>query len=138
MKLTTFNQTTMPNYSSRNGQATIGMNFKTGLFNFSKEAVTVLKLNNGTNVQLHQDEEEPSDWYIEVVEEGGFVVRHDKDKEVVFFNNTATARCVRDCFEHGDNEPTSARFQLASEPIEHEDRELWGIIITEHSFKYKS
>lgn len=136
MKLQSFNPDTLPGYI-RTGRATLGVNFKTGLFNFSKSAVELLNIGAGSCIELHQDEENPADWYIQVATAGnGFALRESKDKDLLFLNHTGLAKLIKDCFEHEDVDPRSASFGISAEPIEHEDSKLYGIIITTASFKY--
>ena len=138
MRLQSFNPTTLPGFTYA-GKATIGMNFKNGLFNFSKMAIERLKLSNGSNVEFHQDEDDPANWYIEVhlqdSTSNGFTLRKGKERSILFFNHSHLARLIRDCFEH-DTDPSSAKFRIADEPIDFEGRQFYGIIITTSSFKY--
>ena len=48
---------------------------KNGLIRFSQGAVELMAIKAGDQVQFCQDEDEPENWYVEVVKKGGFPLR---------------------------------------------------------------
>ena len=73
MKLKTFSPENLPN--SRSLKPVIGLNQKSGTLRFNSAFVEKLGLKPDSMVQYHQDEDEPSDWYIEIVKKDGFILR---------------------------------------------------------------
>lgn len=87
MKLKTYNQQTLPvRTATRSPFIRIGYD---GTWNFSSGAVALLGLEEGRHVLLHQDEENPRDWYISVAATGGYPLRKQvkKDRTCVYQMN---------------------------------------------------
>lgn len=78
MKLKSYNTT---NTSGRTSKALISIS-KTGLFRFSKGAIDVLGIKAGDQVQFLQDEEDPENWYLEIVKKDGFPLRESYNADL--------------------------------------------------------
>ena len=68
MKLKTFNQSNLPIVSR--GKPTIRFSKSAGLVSISQQAATNLGLTKGMRIELCQNEDVPTDWYIHVTENG--------------------------------------------------------------------
>lgn len=122
----------------KNSEPFIGMNVKAGTVRFNKPAIDALKINSGDEVVFHQDEDEPGDWYMQVINnnipEGkesthnpkGFILR--KGKATVpdlTFNNTSMVRAIFDSVEYASN---SGKIKIG-EPINEKGiGMLWTLI----------
>jgi hypothetical protein len=72
MNLKTYNATNTA--GSRPHKAIMSIS-KNGLIRFSQGAVELMDIKAGDQVQFCQDENEPENWFIEVVKKGGFPLR---------------------------------------------------------------
>jgi|LakMenEpi03Aug12_release.lakeMendotaPanAssembly.Ray.scaffolds.fasta_scaffold1068438_1 hypothetical protein len=109
MKLKTFNAENT--FSQRQTKPFIQVSQKTGLFGFNKAVNEILELKSGDQIQFHQDEENPDEWYIEKVKQGGFTLRDYKAKSLLF-NNTTLARKI---FESVECEKRSGRLIIGEQ-----------------------
>lgn len=104
----------------------IGINTKVGMFRLNLEATELVGLKDGDQVKFHQDEDEPTNWYLEKVKEGGFVLRH---KEAVgnglLFNNMKLAKQIAESVSFTEK---SGKCLLAGVPTQVNKRQLFGII----------
>lgn len=92
MKLKTFNtQNIQP---TRSSSPFIGINTKTGVFAINRTAAEAIGIKDGDQVQFHQEEDSPENWYIEKVKDGGFTVRLANDRGILLFNNTTLSRMI--------------------------------------------
>ena len=73
MKLKSFSPENLPN--QRVSKPQIGLNQTNGTVRFNKAVVEQIAIDDKDQVKFHQDEEEPGDWYVEVVKENGFPLR---------------------------------------------------------------
>jgi hypothetical protein len=95
MKLKTFNTTNVT--SNRSFSPSIGVNSKTGLFNINPSACEKIGLKEGTCVQFHQDEDDPENWYLEIVKDNGFTLRKNENiTKGTFLNCSYIARKIFD------------------------------------------
>ena len=124
MKLKVFNPETAPVSSARTTRPIIHMNGKSGTIVFNKLAVEKLKLKAGNQVQFHQDEETPTDWYLEKVKSGGFDLRDKKGSGLLFFNSVATVRAL---FASVEFAKSSGRILIGGD-IDFEKRTLTTLI----------
>lgn len=93
MKLITFDATNTLNY--RRGEATIRFN-KKGPNSISTEACKNLGLKDGDCIAIHQDDENPSDWYISA-DSNGFKLRlQSAQSKGLYFNSAAIANTILD------------------------------------------
>jgi hypothetical protein len=128
MKLKEFNaeNTTTLRGAGVNATPKIGLNTKVGLFNFNKPACELMGLKKGDQIIIHQDEEDPENWFLEKVKQKGFTLR---DKENVtkglLFNNTTLARAIGASVSFTGQ---SGRILIAGKPTEFEKRKLWGLL----------
>ena len=74
MKLSTFNTTNAQRYTRTEPFVSF---MKTGLILLNKPAALLLGVEPGDQVQFLQDTENPTDWYIEKVNEDGFTLRRN-------------------------------------------------------------
>ncbi len=129
MKLKEFNEETCTQL--RSTLPSLGINFKTGLFNFNKTACDLLGLKNNDQVIFLQDEDEPQCWYVEKVKSKGFMVREKSNVSTgVLFNNSNLAKQIK---ENVDADSKSARILIAGKATEAEKRKLWGLLFVTHS-----
>lgn len=105
--------------------ASISMSTEKGLFTFNKPAAELINVCEKDKVVVYQDEEEPENWYIEVVKDRGFPVRYNKRWENYKFNNVKVARKIAEsvCFSG-----KTGRMLIAKQPTKIGDRTLWGIL----------
>lgn len=124
MKLKTFNAETC--IVKRNGKPTVGINFKMGLFRFNKECCELIGLKEGAKVSLHQDEEEPTDWYLLVNDEKGFETRRKENVTPgLLFNNSSLAKQIAESTEY---EGKSAALAIGKEAVKYEKKLYWPLI----------
>ena len=124
MKLKEFNaENTL---TVRTDKPTVHINTKTGLFNFSRSACVLLNIKHGDRVTFHQDEEEPTDWYVEkVLTETGFPLRaNNNTSKGLLFSNTSMARAI----VHSVKEVTSGKIAIVAEPTKVEKRKLYALL----------
>ena len=100
MKLKTFNTTNIQAFGKANTKPYLQINSGTGLISINKQASDLIGIKDGSQVQFHQSEETPSDWFIEVVKDAGFIVRtKDSYEDRCVFNSTKLARLIFDSVE---------------------------------------
>ncbi len=115
---------------ARSGSPCIGVNQKTGVFNMNKLATELMGLKNGDGITIHQDEDQPENWYIEKAKTNGFITREKKDASGgLMFNNTTLARAIAE----GGGCSGSFRLLIAGQPTKHEKRVLWGLLFRSNS-----
>lgn len=104
-----------------------------GIICFNKTAFEALGLQDGCACIFHQDEDEPSDWYVEFVEEDGYILRDlGKASKGLAFNSKASADLIAQslCDMKGvdiDN-VRSLSIRIATEPTKHEGKELYALL----------
>jgi hypothetical protein len=126
MNLKEFNVATVK--MERRGQPAIGINSKTGVFNFNGFAAKLIGLDAGDQVQFLQDESEPENWYVEKVKVSGFEVRFEpRWGNGVIFNSTNMARTLIKGMAGRIN--ISARILIAAESTDTGKRTLWGLLL---------
>ena len=127
MKFKTFDsETCIPLRGAGIKTAAIGINFKTGLFRFNKEACEKIGLKPGNTVAFHQNEEEEADWFIQVGNPKGFLCRAKENvTSGVLFNNAALSKAIALPFNF---EGKSANLKLGTEPIKIDKKTYWPII----------
>jgi hypothetical protein len=127
MKLKEFNSENCISSTSRVSAPTIMLDTKTGGFRLNKAAVNHLALKAGAQVKFHQDEDNPDEWYVEVVKEKGFVLRAGTgaNKECLTFNNAKLAREICDSVAYTGR---SGRVLIAGQPTPVEKRKLFGLL----------
>ncbi len=124
MKLREFNSEN--SNITKKGIPALHVNQKTGLFTFNQAAQDFVGLNPGDMFKLHQDEQVPTDWYLEKVTETGFVLSKkgsNGSKEITSCNCTL-ARFIGESL----GVTTSYRFLIAGEPTKFGKRTLHGLL----------
>jgi hypothetical protein len=125
MKLKTFSPENLP--SARNLKPAIGLNHKSGTLRFNSAFVEKLGIKPDCLVQYHQDEEEPSDWYIEIVKKDGFVLREKSGQTGaggLVMQSTALVRRIFDSIAY-----TGLAGNIsAGDPVQHSGKKLWPLI----------
>ena len=103
MKLKTFNTTNVQSLG-RTQSPFFQVNSSTGLFNINKTAAELIGLKDNSQIQFHQSEDDPADWYVEVVKTDGFVVRYKENVGKGFlFNSTKLCRLILDSIAYTGN-----------------------------------
>ena len=125
MKLKTYNPEELP--SARLTTPVIGLSSKSGTFRFNPTAVEKLGLKANNQIMIHQDEENPADWYLEIVKEKGFLARKKKTTGE-FGLLIQSCPLVRKIFDSVDCKKISGSILIGSEPIKFEKRTLWPLI----------
>lgn len=91
MKLKTFNQNNLP--VAPKGKPVIRLSLPSGLITFSPKAGEILNLTQHSHVELCQNEDVPSDWYLHVTNAPpGFPIRRKDAKTGYNFNCTSVVR----------------------------------------------
>lgn len=108
----------------------VRLNSKSGCFFISSEALLLLNKEHKawqTKVEVLQDEDRKTDWYlVETTNENGFLLKtKDKFRSGLFFiNKQLIAKIFSDC---GITE-NSVQMLVSKEPILHDGRKLLAII----------
>jgi hypothetical protein len=128
MKLKEFNR---ENTMSRTGGGTqilprVSINFKNGLFRFSKTSIQHLGLSSNQQWKAFQDQDNEEDWYIEQVKDGGFIIveREKKNGTVLGFSCSVLARKIADSVSYKEE---TGRLLIATHPVVLGERKLWKI-----------
>jgi hypothetical protein len=104
----------------------LGINVKSGLFRLNKAAAELIGAKVDELVVLHQDEEEPTDWYIEKVKEKGFKLRFkDNVGSGLFFNSAPLAKAIADSVEFNGK---GGKVLVAGKPTDFQKRKLFGLL----------
>jgi hypothetical protein len=86
----------------RNGNPSMSINHKTGVFSINQQASSLIGLKAGDQIQFLQDENEPENWYMEKVKSEGFALRANSNiTPGLLFNNTSIGRKVIDGLSGG-------------------------------------
>ena len=76
---------------------------------------------------FHQDEDNEEDWYIEVVKEKGFPVRHKEGTDYLSLNKVAVCKQIYDSLAY---EKQCGKCLIAGVPMMQDKRKLWAILTT--------
>jgi len=125
MKLKTFNAETLPTSQSREGDPTISFALATSYLN--DKAVQALNLEAGMNISVHQSEDDPSEWFLEVDTKNGFPLKKASGsyKKVLVFASAALAHRVLESIGMDEKRATC---RLVTEPIKEGKLTLYPII----------
>lgn len=121
MNLTTFDASNM--VTQRKGDATIFIARSTAC-TLSKAAVAATGYGGGDLIALHQDNDNPEDWYISLAEQG-FELRAKDPSGSLAFNNAAMANTFLDAL---GIEEKSASFLIAGTPEIEDEVSYWAIL----------
>jgi len=131
MQLKTFTPDTTPNVRASAQIPQVTLYLKNGVFAINKSAAEVIGVASGNQIMLHQDEENPEDWYIEKVKDNGFPLRcKNGDVAPLVFNNSALVREICNSVDFGTEEHKGCKVRLAKEASDFEGRTLWCIMMT--------
>jgi hypothetical protein len=121
MNLLTFDTENM--VSTRKGDALISFS-RAGLNTISKAGAERTKYEGGDMVAIHQDKDNPEDWYISL-SEAGFPLRDDKGEGRLNFNSKTMADTILDALEINEDR---ASFFIAGQPTEIDEVNYWAIL----------
>jgi hypothetical protein len=104
--------------SGRKGESYIRLNRKSGSISLSKEAWAAIGIKEG--VEVLQDEDHPTDWYIRASEaEDAIKTRLAKNNSTRMFNAVGIVRAVEESLNHLDlNGKVSIKIPVAKDPTE--------------------
>lgn len=126
MKLKTFNEDNLPKVDRSSPK--VYLNSKTGIIHFNRAASARIGFVAGDGVEFHQDEEEPSDWYV-TKSKVGFKLRNkgkeDDDSLGVTFNSSSLARLI---IESVTDKVQMGSCGVAAEPNKVGKVEYWPLI----------
>lgn len=125
MKLKFFTPDNLP--VSTKGKPAIYINAKVGMLHISSIAADKIGLKEGDFIELSQDEESLSDWYLSK-SKSGFALRNKKkgsSEQGLIFNNVALAKMIFESVEYNSN---SGRCLFGAEPVKVKSVEFWPII----------
>jgi hypothetical protein len=129
MKLKQFNQSNLQ-MLPRATEATVRISASAGLISFSIRAIAEMKLSSEDKLNFIQDEESPTDWYVEKTKDRNGIPVRTRDNRVEF-NNSRLAililASVKSKMPFG-KEVKSAGFRIKTKPVEVEGRELYLIL----------
>lgn len=122
MKLKEFN---IENTSAATKRGTPKLSiYKSGMLVFNKYASEQLKLEAGKQIKLHQDEEDETCWYLELVKDKGFLLKTGTggNKGGFAFASSALARQITESLDGGGS------MLIAGKPTDFKGRTLWGLL----------
>ncbi len=125
MKLKFFNPENLP--ISTKGKPAVYINAKAGMFHISAIAAEKMGLKEGDSVELSQDEENTSDWYLSKSKKG-FALRNKMKgsaEQGLIFNNVTLAKMI---FESVEYDQKSGRCLFGAEPVTVKSVDYWPII----------
>lgn len=127
MKLKEFNaENTISVRGGAPNKPSVGLNTKSGLFNFSPTVVELIGIKAGDQLICHQDEEDPETWYWEKVSTNGFSLRAKENiSRGLIFNNTLLARAIAGSVQMED---AGGKAFISAEPVKDGERKLWTMI----------
>lgn len=120
----------------RDGKAMLSIGFGPGVFSFNKQACEQLGITAGCACQLHQDEDEPMNWYVSFVEEDGFILRDNNKVSQLVFNSASIAHQIQKLFPEADT-IQSLRCMISTEPEDIDGVEYYGVILSSANLKIK-
>lgn len=126
MKLTTYNPDTLPSIKGSSKKPLIGFSTKAGTFRFNRKSVEAMGLKAGNNIFIHQDSENVSDWYLEVVKTGGFELRVKENLTPggLMLQSIPLAKKI---MESANCSALSGHLQVGPEPVKNGKQILWPL-----------
>lgn len=127
MKLTVFNQETMPKGLAgiRSGGPRITFGTK-GAININEAAAELMDFKAENCISFAQDEEDPANWYV-FLDKDGYELRQLSDKKSLGFSHNQMCRAIKESLGLDTDKP--ARFLIAGQPNVHNKVKYWGLII---------
>lgn len=123
MKLKQFNRQTVVK-GCKDKKPFLSMQTRNGVVSMSKGAATLLGVGRDDMVQIIQDEDNPTEFYIEKVDSDGFLLRSYDNHQALCFN---CAEVVRAIIRSRNGSDGYQRLPIG-ESVELEGRTLWTII----------
>ncbi len=120
MKIKTYNSL---NRCGRETKPKIRMG-KTGYIYITKKVSAMMEISIGDKVSLHQDEENPKDWFISK-DENGIILKGKKEEGVLIFHLT---EAVKKIFTECEITSKSISFVVSQTPIELNNIKYYPII----------
>lgn len=128
MKLKKFDTTNLPSVK-KSGTPAITFQ-KNGSIRLNNAAMNLMKLEPGSHVVFHQDEESRTDWFMEVVEDKkGFEWRKNKDSLMI----TNTRLCKELWKSYGMAAASTVRLTINQNPKQLMKLSLWQIISPQYA-----
>jgi hypothetical protein len=121
MDLVSFTKETVP--VTRRGPAFISFSRKAAS-SISKTAAVMMDMEAGSLIGIHQDKDEPENWYVSLAEDG-FELRTNSSGQCIIFNNAALANMLLDYLEIPGERVT---FLIGKEPVEEDGVKYWPIL----------
>ncbi|WP_417867988.1 hypothetical protein [Xanthomarina gelatinilytica] len=94
------------NISQRNYEPCVNIS-KTGVFNFNKPATEDLKL-NGKKIDLFYDKKNPTDWYMQITDDGALSLREHGDKNAKC-NSSSIAAQIKQSTQNAIDKPLKVK-----------------------------
>ena len=129
MKLKNFNPTLLPKMSDIQQQPRVSLHLKSGMFSINGVGCELIGLEKGDQIELYQDEEEPENWYIAKVKEGGWTLNQKgAGSTALFFCNRQACRLM---MESVDVVPTTpgVKLPIAGQPTKNGKQLLHRILV---------
>ena len=123
MNLTTYTNSNSRTRFVKCPESHMRFNSKTGMVRFNAQAIKLLGLETGMQVQIHQREDD-CQWLLEIVKHDGLLIRIQPG-DCAYFNNRFISRQVADSFEidHGQ----SIRVEIEKIPVEEDGRYFYEL-----------
>ncbi len=126
MNLQTFNPENLPSVKGSSKRPLIGFSAKAGTFRINRTAVEKIKLKSDDCIVVHQNADEISEWYLEVVKVGGFILRQKPNITPggLIFQSIPLARKIMDSVKCIN---ISGHLQVAPEAVKNGKQVLWPL-----------
>lgn len=127
MKLKSFNPEVLPATTGRQFTPFVSIHMKSGMFGINGVACEIIGLKKGDLVEVYQDEEDPENWYLAKVKEGGWTLSQKYNSTGLFFCNKQLCVLIIDSVGAELSKP-GVRLPLAGEPTKLGKQTLFGIL----------
>ena len=124
MVLKSYNPTNLISGRSIGIRPRISINVKSGVFALNKPAADLIGLAHGSQVILHQNEDDRTEWYLEPVKADGFSLRDKTTGNCIYFQSTALVKLIFDSQQYNG---TSGRI-LVGEKVTIDKRKCFTLI----------
>jgi hypothetical protein len=96
------------------------LHIRSGRFNISKTAKEITGLDLGDKVMMHQDQDEPSTWYLSK-ETNGFEIKKAKNGVALAFYSNHLMQTILECFQ----EEKALTLRMDSDPVKFQNKDFW-------------
>lgn len=128
MKLKSFNPEVLPATTGPKQKQAMSIHIKSGLFSLNGAVCKLMELDNGDQVEIYQDEQDPENWYIAKVKEGGFRLRGKTARSgSLFFSNRKLCDLILESVDAKPSKP-GVRLPIAGQPTKLGKQTLFGIL----------